>query len=235
MFSYDFKKTALNALKGKWGLAVLTGLVAVLLTGDSLINFNIPESIRNGDIGMRYGMPHIGYEILMFASGFVIAYAILILIVKGITEIGYSKFNLNLIRGENPQFTDIFSYYSYIFKGIGLTVIRGIFVFLWSLLFVIPGIVAVYRYAMMPYIIAEDPDIPIMEAMRKSKEMMYGNKGRLFCLHLSFIGWAILAALTAGIGLLWLNPYIAASEASFYESLKPDVLEIDSDVINWNE
>lgn len=226
MFSYDFKKRALEALKGNWGLSVLTGLVATILAGDYLYgaNANFSSSYNNADYG--FGYPSIFESgIFQFLAGFAIVYAILLLCVKGVTELGYVRFNLNLLRGENPQFTDLFGYYSKLGKGILLVIIRGVFVFLWSLLFVIPGIVAVYRYAMMPYILAENPDMSVMDAMRKSKEMMYGNKWRLFCLHFSFIGWTLLAALTCGIGMLWIAPYMSAAEAAFYEALKPDVLQ----------
>ena len=92
----------------------------------------------------------------------------------------------------------------------------GLFVFLWTLLFVFPGIVAAYRYAMVPYLMAEFPELRVMEAIRESKRLMKGNKWRLFCLHFSFIGWDLLCTLTMGIGYLWLNPYRMVAETAFY-------------------
>ena len=92
----------------------------------------------------------------------------------------------------------------------------ALFIFLWSLLFVIPGIVAGYRYAMAPFIMAENPNIGAFEAIAMSKEMMRGHKGELFYLHLTFIGWKLLALFTFGIGNLFIAPYIATSEAAFY-------------------
>lgn len=89
----------------------------------------------------------------------------------------------------------------------------------WSLLFVIPGIVAAYRYSMATYIMAENPGMQATEAIERSKALMDGRKGDLFCLDLSFIGWALLATLTAGIGYLWLTPYMTVSRAAFYRSL----------------
>lgn len=89
----------------------------------------------------------------------------------------------------------------------------------WSLLFVIPGIVAAYRYSMATYIMAENPNMQATEAIERSKTLMDGRKGDLFCLDLSFIGWALLAVLTAGIGNLWLVPYMTVSRAAFYRSL----------------
>jgi uncharacterized membrane protein len=88
------------------------------------------------------------------------------------------------------------------------------------LLLVIPGIVAAYRYSMSFYILSDNPQLSAQEAMNESKRMMNGYKGKLFCLHFSFIGWSILCVLTIGIGFLWLVPYMQASIANFYENLK---------------
>ena len=93
------------------------------------------------------------------------------------------------------------------------------YTFLWSLLFIIPGIIATYSYAMTGYILAEHPELTASEAIERSKEMMSGNRFRLFCLQLSFIGWAILCAFTFGIGYLWLGPYREAATAAFYREI----------------
>ena len=100
-----------------------------------------------------------------------------------------------------------------------------VYTFLWTLLFIIPGIVKSYSYAMTPYILADHPELSGEQAISRSMAMMQGNKLRLFLLHLSFIGWAILATLTCGIGFLWLYPYIYASMAVFYEDVKKDFEE----------
>ena len=92
----------------------------------------------------------------------------------------------------------------------------SLFVTLWSLLFIIPGIIASYRYALAPYLMTENPEIGVMEAISRSKELMRGNKARLFCLQFSFLGWILLCILTLGIGSLWLSPYMKAAEAAFY-------------------
>jgi len=92
-----------------------------------------------------------------------------------------------------------------------------IFVLLWSLLLIVPGIIAAFRYSMSFYILADNPDMGIMEAINESKRMMRGNKWKFFCLNLSFIGWAILGVLTLGIGYLWLTPYIEVTMIAFYD------------------
>ena len=107
--------------------------------------------------------------------------------------------------------------------GFFMQLLRSIYIFLWSLLFVIPGIYAAYGYAMTPYILLENPEMTANEAITKSKELMHGNRWRLFCLEISFIGWALLAALlTLGIGVLWLKPYMETSFAAFYREIKAE-------------
>lgn len=98
--------------------------------------------------------------------------------------------------------------------------LTGIFTFLWSLLFIIPGIIKSLAYAMTPYIIAENPEIDAMKAIDMSQEMMRGHKMELFMLHLSFIGWYLLGIITFGVGMFFLMPYVQTSVANFYLELR---------------
>ena len=97
---------------------------------------------------------------------------------------------------------------------------KNLSILLWSLLFLIPGIIKAYQYALVPYILADAPQLEWREALRKSKEMMNGNKWRLFVLQLSFIGWQILGTLLCGIGLLFVIPYFNAAITEFYVFLR---------------
>ena len=111
-------------------------------------------------------------------------------------------------------------------KNVGTLFLRDLFVFLWSLLFIIPGIIKLYEYRMMPYLIAENPNMTYKEAFAKSKQMMMGNKWDAFVLDLSFLGWFILNTLTCGIlGLFYVNPYYFATDANLYRAIKKDNAE----------
>ena len=100
---------------------------------------------------------------------------------------------------------------------------KNLFVALWTLLFVIPGIVMSYAYRMVPYILAEQPDIHYREALRISKEMMYGQKWEAFVLDLSFIGWFLIGTLTCGVaGIFYVKPYVDATNAELYAALRDD-------------
>lgn len=99
--------------------------------------------------------------------------------------------------------------------------LRGLFVSLWSLLFIIPGIIKSYEYRMIPYLLAENPDMDYREAFEKSKMMMTGQKWNAFVLDLSFIGWVLLGAVTCGIlSVFYVNPYIYMTNAELYVALK---------------
>lgn len=112
------------------------------------------------------------------------------------------------------------------------SILIGIFTFLWSLLFIIPGIIKAYAYSMTPFIIADEPEIDFMAAIRKSQEMMRGHKFRLFKLQLSFIGWFLLGALAFGVGLFFVYPYYQLAQANFYLDIRPEqpkTIELDLD------
>ena len=145
---------------------------------------------------------------------------VVLFVIGGGIQLGLIRYNLDLLTRENPPaFLTLFSRMFIFGRALGLRLMTGILTGLWSLLFVIPGIVAAYRYALAPYLMAEHPEMGVMEAISQSKALMRGNKWRLFCLQLSFIGWGILSTLTMGIGNLWLAPYRNAAETAFYLEL----------------
>ena len=103
---------------------------------------------------------------------------------------------------------------------------KGLFQTLWTLLFIIPGIIKAYEYRMIPYILSENPEISRKRAFEISKQMMKGNKWNTFVLDLSFLGWQILSGLTIGIlGIFYVNPYVQGTNAELYAYLREDALK----------
>lgn len=99
--------------------------------------------------------------------------------------------------------------------------LKDIYIILWTCVLIIPGIIKMYSYRMVPFILSENPDMPSSEVFAKSKEMMDGNKWHTFLLDLSFIGWYFLTACTAGIaGVFWTQPYVQQTNAELYQFLK---------------
>lgn len=128
---------------------------------------------------------------------------------------------LKFFRGEKEYVVEnMFSIFSDYPRILGTILLQFVYIFLWSLLLLIPGLIKMYSYAMTYYILHDNPEIRAEEAICRSMKMMDGHKWQLFCLHLSFIGWWLLCILTLGIGMLWLAPYIQNSTAAFYEDLK---------------
>lgn len=236
----DFRQRAREALKGNWFIAVIAGFIASLLggvtsTGASFSGSSSSEGGSSsggtgtgGTADFEMALEEIFSDpefVTMFLTIFGIAmvvasvFSIIYMIIGGAVGIGYSKFNLDLMDGNEARVGTLFDYFNEWKKGFVARLLRFVYIFLWSLLFVIPGIMASYSYVMVHYVMAENPDLTAREALRESKEIMRGNRWRLFCLLFSFIGWDILGALTLGIGYLWINPYREAAIAAFYRDI----------------
>lgn len=136
---------------------------------------------------------------------------------------GYVIFVLKFTRGENPTMNDIIECAKERWGTILVAgIVTGLIVFLWSLLLIIPGIIAAFSYAMVSFIVV-DSNMGAMDCLKKSKEIMNGHKMDYFVFQLSFIGWHMLASLTLGILYIWLIPYISVATTLFYESLNGGV------------
>ena len=144
--------------------------------------------------------------------------------VTGLVSLGYISLYISLLRGKTPTFEGSISA---ITENIGTkfvsTLLVSLYTFLWSLLFIIPGIVKSYSYAMTPYILLDRPELSATDAIKESEKMMNGHKMELFILDLYFIGWILLSMLTCGILVLYVEPYMMATKSAFYLELKgPD-------------
>jgi len=231
----DFRYIAREALRGKWLIAVITGLIAFLLGGlgsnGPEVKLNIDMSgadvsfeiagqtilSTNGGLNDQLGMIIAGSA--MYIALAAIVMAVIYFVLGSVIETGYARFNMDLVDRKEAKLETLFSYFQN-WKTLTVTrFLKGLYIFLWSLLFVIPGIIASYSYAMTGYILAEHPELTASEAIERSKEMMSGNRLRLFCLQFSFIGWGILCSFTLGIGNLWLIPYRQTAEAAFYREI----------------
>ncbi len=214
----ELKENAKNSLKGKWGEAILVliifGVISMAITGIALIGnntaLNSPDSISRfleDSNSFNFGIPQIISSILsILATAFL--------------TLGSVSYFLKVSRNENVTFKELFSKTSLWLLYIGVTIMTSIFIGLWSLLLIIPGIIASYRYAMVNYIMVDNPELGVFGAIKRSKEIMVGHKMDLFILQLSFIGWLLLSALTLGILMLYVTPYMNVTFANFYNSIK---------------
>ena len=180
-------RAARESLNGKWGLAIATFLIYILLT-------SAPGSIESRG-------------------------SILTLIIGGPFALGAAIFSLSISRGKEARLEQIFQGFNRFSTSFVAYLLMVLYVLLWALLFIVPGIIAALSYSMTFYILADDPLINPQDALKKSKSMMDGYKLKLFYLCLRFFLLALLCILTLGIGFLWLIPYVHITTAKFYDDI----------------
>ena len=246
MRSSEIKATAKEALKGNWFKAIFASFVASLFGASTISNnsfsfnfdFSLPDTTvpeENGSDAVttalnlvtengsyEQAMAMLGVLVLAFAA-FMMIYGIVMLTVGSAVSIGYSQFNLDLIDGIKPKIGTLFACFGQIGTAIRAKLLAALYIFLGFIFFIIPGIRMSFSYAMVNFVMAENPDMNAREALRESKRIMKGHKWRFFCLECSFILPILLCLFfTLGIGFIWLTPYMNASYAAFYRSAKDE-------------
>lgn len=230
----QFKNEALAALRDNWGKAILLTLIYFLLIGAAMG----PTSYQTVQM-QSYMQDHQATTIYQVASlmqdpmyqalsrqmnGASGLFSLICILLVYPLAVGYANaMRKLLVTGDNNLVPNAFhiafsNYWHKVWTMLLMAILTG----LWTLLFIIPGIIKAFSYAMTPFIVEENPELTANEAIHRSRMMMRGHKFDLFWLWLSFIGWGILCMLTAGIGFIWLVPYMETSQAAFYEEVKAD-------------
>ena len=242
--SADYRAFARNALRGKWITAALTSLIASLIGasligGGSTIDFSeeeIQSITANFSAEQILLFTKITWGIFIYA----VVNGIVAFIIGGAGQLGYARFNLQLADGKDAKLSDLFSQFDRLGDGFLMVLLHTIYLVGWTMLFVIPGIVKSFSYAMTPYVLYENPYLSPNDAITESRRIMDGNKLDLFLLHLSFIGWNILAAIPSAVALfglifgnflliplffvtvianLFVTAYAEAAQAAFYRQI----------------
>ena len=200
-----------------WKMFVVTLLTGILTGEKTTIIERIQDFASNN---ISYDTSPIFYSFISVASILGIFYTIFI---GNVIVVGKNRYFIKN-HVENPELGEIFSG----FKGNYLNVVKIMFLMdlktlLWLFLFIVPGVIKAYEYSMIPYLLAENPNLSADEAFSLSKQMTTGQKVNLFVLDLSFLGWIILGALCCGIGLLFVQPYPEATKAEVYLILKQKI------------
>ena len=201
----NYKNRALSALENKWGNFVLITFVYGFIIGIT--------QILSGDKDSPAILHLIGLVLFILALPL---------------TWGFQTLFLGAVRGGEATAKDMFEGYNkeLFSRVLTTTLLYYVYVFLWSLLLLIPGCIKSYSYAMTPYILKDNPEMKNNAAIEESMRMMDGHKLELFILDLSFIGWALLSLLTCGVGFLWLVPYMNMARVNFYEDLKKASVEV---------
>ena len=199
----ELKAAAKSQIKGKIGILFVITLIIGLISG-------------------------VAGAILSFIPGGSLVVSIIITPAFSLSLI---RVYLNVVNGNHPKAGDSFCGFDDFWSAFKVTFLVGLFTFLWSLLFVIPGIIKSFSYSMSTYILAENKGKPALECINESKAMTNGHKMDLFVLGLSFIGWGFLCAITLGIASIWVIPYMQATYANAYNSLKPIAIADEQPIV----
>ena len=246
----QLRTDARASLKGRWGLAVLTTILASMLgvrLGSSFVAamsveldlFHLTDrlgsladpdvwktamstltdfcqaAIQHFDSFWQSVRPAVIRALITWLS-----FALTYFMIGSNIQQGLARLYLSWADGERASVGTLFySFKDLFFRVLWLRIVRMVRVGLWSLILIVPGIVAAYRYAMANFILTENPHMTASEVLRESAHMMEGNKWRLFCLQLSFLGYRLLSLLTLGVAELWVAPYIGQAKAQFYHHI----------------
>ena len=167
---------------------------------------------------VRVGQAYLSFLEHYSVSGFAIALVVALRIMSYMVSVGFVIFALHISRDEKAEFGNLFDGFGLFFRVLWLGILEGLLIFLWSLLLVVPGIVAAYRYRQALYLLLDHPERSAWQCLRESSALMSGHKWELFVLDLSFLGWAMLSAMFAPVSI-WLDPYRAITNAGFYNRL----------------
>lgn len=231
----QLKQNGLFHFKKNYWMCVLAALLLMLvggvMAGGGGINFNFNGSDFEAELQEAVEEAPDTFGAAMALVGGILAIVFLIIGVFGILlsifvfkplEVGGKRFFVANHYQEKTELGELaFGFKANYGNVVKTMFLKNLFVFLWSLLFVIPGIVKMYAYRMVPYLLTEHPDMDANEALALSQNMMNGQKMNAFVLDLSFIGWEILSAITFGlVGIFYVNPYKAATDTELYIALK---------------
>jgi uncharacterized membrane protein len=219
--NYELRACSRRQLEGVWGQMALAYFIYILI-------YTVPYFLSSlydlwGAIeGLIDGSDwyYDDYDDRQTSSLVTYILCFAMLIIGGAFVLGFAGYFLKRVRGEEIALSNIFDGFKRFWSAFALSFFTTLFVILWSLLLLIPGIIKSFAYSMAYYILYDNPGMSVFEALKKSQAMMHGYKGKLFLLYLSFIGWYFLGSLTLGIAYFWIYPYIGLSIANFYENLK---------------
>lgn len=215
----QIKQTGWDKLSGKWTPACVAFLLYILVT----LIISAPTFLFEKDSA--------GEAAWTWISN----------VLTWILDIGLAAYFLDLVLEKPLFYKRLFYGYSrgFLFAiNVFVTqLLMGIFIFLWCLLLIIPGIMRAYSYSLILFILVDHPEYSPLEAIRKSKEMMYGHRMELFVLNLRFIPWALLGIITLGIGFIWVVPYVMSAFSEFYQQIKEqnEVKVIEAEEIEAQE
>ena len=215
--SAAYKRIARNALKGHWLSAVGAGFCAVWMGAFaySILSWFEYAVVLYIAAFFLESIPNFSTILLIV----ILVVSVFYFFFGGVIRLGYIDYNLSLLDRRQARLSNLGHHLGSWWDVIATRIFRFCIMSLLYLLLIVPGIMAHYSYAMVPYIIEEKPDFNMDEVFRASRHIMKKRRFQLFCLRFSFIGWYLLGFLTLGLGFLFVIPYKNAAEAAFYNEI----------------
>lgn len=215
----EYKDEALNALRGNWPQAILAAFAIMLLSELTYVitwgmdRLSVSQIVTKGE----WVLPAIAGlgVVLILAYTFFLVLPVSVGMINSYNRLYFKSEGSVLENMKNLAFSD----YG---RSIAGMLMMSLVTSAYSLLLFVPGIIASLALFLVPYLLKDNPELPIMDTLRMSRKMMKGHKMQLFKLQLSFIGWIMLNVLTLGIGSLWLIPYMLTTLAAFYQDVKAE-------------
>lgn len=214
---FEWKQHARQALKGKWWLMAGLALLFMIINGVPQwfapeMDPNSPEAFTSTDATLSF-----------------VSTVLQILIAP--LAIGWSWLALNVSRGNGASLSTLFKPFQkrYV-KHVITSFVMGVFLVLWTLLLIVPGIIKGFSYSLTPYILRDQPELSALESITESRRLMDGHKMEAFMLFLSFFGWFLVGILTLGIGFFFIGPYFSTTYATFYDSIRDNQVGSDEPV-----
>ena len=207
----DYMGRARQVLEGNWGVAVAFTLLYIVI----MQSFQVFHELSTVFAEVLNTSQATAATRMANLIGFALSYFL-----TGVFQLGLCRFYLDAVRMQPLRVSRLFYGFSSFGRAVGAYMLMVLFILLWGLLFIIPGIMAAFSYSMTFFVLADNPELGAVEALKRSKQMMQGNRMKLFDLYCRFVGWYLLALLTCGIGVLWVQPYMMTSVAAFYDDLR---------------
>lgn len=191
----------------------------VLGLADNYVSADEGTWVEIGDMQFQV---HSLFHHAAFPTPVVVFVSVLVWLLGCVLAAGYVLYHQGVRRGEEMPISSLFDGFGFVGKIVLLNLVMTVFVALWSILFIIPGIIAGYRYRFALYNLCENPELGVMDALNMSKAQTKGYKLDLFVLDLTFIGWSLLCGLTLGILSIWIAPYIQQTDLGYFEAIKAE-------------
>lgn len=196
-------------------------ILAALSLAEDYVGANEGVWVQVGDMEILFRSSYL-FSHPAFPTPVVLFVSVFVWLLGCVLAAGYIQYHQGVRRGEEMPIASLFDGFGFVGKIVLLNLVMAVFIALWSMLLIVPGIIAAYRYRFALYNLCENPELGVMDALNMSKQQTRGYKLDLFVLDVTFLGWSFLCVLTAGILSIWITPYIQQTNLGYFEAIKAE-------------